>query len=166
MTEVMAAAQKMTPKMRRPQSPSRAWNACAAGFAVLRGEVERDAGGGHAEDGEEQDEAHQPGHRDAGQRAAGDAGRALLLARLAPCREPVGAGVGDVAAHRAADDRDDRGEVDDSSGMTVCRSASPTGGLRDDRDDERQADHHQAEPDDGPVEQQARRGVTGRCRWR
>ena len=34
MTEVMAAAQKMIPKMRTPQSPSAAWNACAVGFAV------------------------------------------------------------------------------------------------------------------------------------
>ena len=40
MTEVIAAAQKMTPKMRRPHSPAAAWKACAAGFAVLRGDVD------------------------------------------------------------------------------------------------------------------------------
>ncbi|MCY1382438.1 hypothetical protein D9M69_704600 [compost metagenome] len=35
MTEVMAAAQRMTPKMRMPISPAAAWKAWAAGFAPL-----------------------------------------------------------------------------------------------------------------------------------
>ena len=34
-TLVMAAAQKMTPKRRRPKSPAADWKACAAGFAAF-----------------------------------------------------------------------------------------------------------------------------------
>ena len=35
MTLVMAAAQKMTPKRRRPKSPAAAWKACAAGPMII-----------------------------------------------------------------------------------------------------------------------------------
>ena len=58
--------------MRRPQSPSAAWNACAVGFAVCEVRSSVTPAAVDAEDGEEEEEAHQTGHRDAHERAAGD----------------------------------------------------------------------------------------------
>lgn len=39
-----------------------------------------------------------------------------------------------------------------ASGQIVWRSASPTGGARDDRDVQRQTDHQETEKDDNPVD--------------
>ena len=99
-TEVIAAAHRMTPKTRMPASPAAAWKAWAAGLAAVR--VEHRAAGDHAEDGEEQQDPHHAGDQDAGDRAAGDLAT-WSRPGDAGVDQPVRAGVGDVAADGAAD---------------------------------------------------------------
>lgn len=111
MTLVMAAAQKMMPKSRKPRSPAAERKACAAGLAALARRIDDDAAGDDAENGEEQHIAHDAGDGDAGQRRAVD-GRQVFDADHAPVQQPVRAGIGDVTADGAADDGGDSREID------------------------------------------------------
>ena len=54
-TDVIAAAHRISPNTRRPASPAASWNALPAGSSVGQRRAARD----HAEDREEQDDAHQ-----------------------------------------------------------------------------------------------------------
>ncbi|UUZ58554.1 hypothetical protein [Nocardioides sp. B-3] len=68
MTEVMLAAHRMTPKMRTPTSPSACWKAEAGGLSA----ASTGAAGHHAEDGEEEQGAHDASDDDPGDGAASD----------------------------------------------------------------------------------------------
>ncbi len=106
-TVVIAAAHSTMPNTRSPTSPAACSNAEAAWLVGVERRPARD----HPEDGEEQDDAHDAGDDDAGDRPAGDVAD-VLGAGDAGVEQPVRAGVDDVAADGAADQRGDRQEAD------------------------------------------------------
>ena len=65
-TEVIAAAHRISPNTRRPASPAASWNALPGRVVGRHGRAARD----HPEDREEQDDAHRAGEQYAGHRAA------------------------------------------------------------------------------------------------
>ena len=69
------------------------------------------AGGNDAENGEEEDVTHHAGDENAGE---GGAVRRLQIfgANRALIQQAMRAGIGNIAADRAADDGGDRGEID------------------------------------------------------
>src|ERR671921_2236849 len=144
MTLVIAAAHSTTPKTRNPTSPAAIWKAVAAWFSVPRS-----APPATTPRMEEEDDPHDPGDHDPGDRAAGDVAD-VFPAGDAGVEQPVGAGVDDVAADRAADQRGDRQEGDLLGQDDVAQRLAHRR-ARGDRDVGGQQDHHQAEDDDDSV---------------
>ena len=124
-TLVMAAAHSTIAE--DPQPDLAGGRLEGVGRLVLR--VELDALADDAEDRQEQDHPHHAGDEDAGHRAAGDVADPVG-ALHAGVEQPVGAGVDDVAADGAADQRGDREELV-LVGITTVRAAPhPRAGRR------------------------------------